>query len=99
MRSGNLHPIVRKLLLFPFNFARRIARAADVRTVWSYSQEGEDLVLRRYLEGRTSGFYVDVGAHDPKRFSNTHLFYERGWRGINIEPSPAAMKNFMRDRH
>jgi len=96
--SGFLRTIVRKLLLFPLNFARRIVRAADERTTWSYAQEGEDLVLWRYLEGRTNGFYVDVGAHDPKRFSNTHLFYERGWRGINIEPSPAAMKNFMRDR-
>lgn len=98
VRSGFLCTIARKALTFPLNLARRIARAADVRTVWSYSQEGEDLVLRRYLEGRTNGFYVDVGAHDPKRFSNTHLFYERGWRGINIEPSPAAMKNFMRER-
>ena len=70
----------------------------DVARGWSFAQEGEDLVLRRYLEDRQSGFYVDVGAHHPRRFSNTHLFYKRGWRGINIEPSPEALQPFKRER-
>jgi FkbM family methyltransferase len=52
----------------------------------SYSQEGEDLILGRALEERRSGFFVDVGAHHPMRFSNTFLFYRRGWSGINIDP-------------
>ena len=54
----------------------------------SYSQEGEDMVLRRFFESRENGFFVDVGAHHPKRFSNTYYFYRRGWHGINIEPNP-----------
>jgi len=37
----------------------------------SYSQGGEDLVIDRLLGGRSEGFYVDVGANDPWRFSNT----------------------------
>lgn len=62
----------------------------------SYSQEGEDMVIRGFYEGRKKykGFYVDVGAHHPYRFSNTMYFYKKGWRGINIEPSPEAMKWF-----
>ena len=62
----------------------------------SYSQEGEDMVIRGFYEGRKNykGFYVDVGAHHPYRFSNTNYFYKKGWRGINIEPSPEAMKWF-----
>jgi FkbM family methyltransferase len=64
----------------------------------SYSQEGEDLILERFFENRNSGFYVDVGAHHPRRFSNTFLFYKRGWRGINIEPNPDALKLFQRQR-
>jgi FkbM family methyltransferase len=59
-----------------------------------YSQEGEDLVLFRALEGKKTGFYVDVGAHHPKRFSNTHFFYKLGWHGINIEPNPLAAGSF-----
>jgi FkbM family methyltransferase len=60
----------------------------------SYSQEGEDLILKRIFNGKKNGFYVDVGAHHPKRFSNTFLFYKMGWRGINIEPRPGSKKLF-----
>lgn len=64
----------------------------------SYSQEGEDRVLDRYFGYREPGFYVDVGAHHPHRFSNTHLFYKRGWRGINIDAMPDSMGPFRRLR-
>ena len=64
----------------------------------SYAQEGEDLVLRRYFEGRRDGFFVDVGAHHPRRFSNTYLSYRLGWRGINVEPNPELAALFARER-
>jgi hypothetical protein len=64
----------------------------------SWSQEGEDLLLKRMFDGRTSGFYVDVGAHHPRRFSNTWLFYNCGWRGINIDAMPGSMTLFRRLR-
>ena len=60
----------------------------------SYSQEAEDLILQRFFEYQKTGFYIDVGAHHPKRFSNTYLFYKKGWRGINIEPRPGSKKYF-----
>ena len=66
--------------------------------VQSYSQEGEDLLLMSLLENRRDGFYVDVGAHHPKRFSNTQIFYESGWTGINVEPNPEAIKRFQTHR-
>ena len=62
--------------------------------VKSYSQEGEDLILTRIIGEKKEGFYIDVGAHHPKRFSNTFLFYEKGWRGINIEARPGSKKIF-----
>jgi FkbM family methyltransferase len=64
----------------------------------SYAQEGEDLILRRIFERRPKGFYVDVGAHHPWRFSNTYLFYRMGWRGINIDATPGSMKLFRKYR-
>lgn len=64
----------------------------------SYSQEGEDLILKRIFEGKFEGFYVDVGAHHPFRFSNTYLFYKKGWTGINIEPNPEVVANFKSGR-
>lgn len=62
----------------------------------SYAQEGEDMIYRSFFENRKKykGFYVDVGAHHPYRFSNTLYFYQHGWRGINIEPTPGAARLF-----
>lgn len=60
----------------------------------SYSQEGEDMILRRIFQARTSGFYVDVGAYHPKHLSNTYYFYRRGWHGINIDAMPGSMALF-----
>jgi FkbM family methyltransferase len=71
------------------------------KSVKSYSQEGEDMVLRSFYEGKKKykGYYVDIGAHHPYRFSNTLFFYQKGWRGINIEPTPGAIKAFNIFRH
>lgn len=66
--------------------------------VRAYSQEGEDLILARYFENTATGFFVDVGAHHPFRFSNTYLLYRRGWRGVNIDALPGSMRLFQRHR-
>jgi len=60
----------------------------------SYAQEGEDIILNRIFEWKRDGFYVDVGAHHPHKYSNTYFFYLRGWRGINIDPLPGIMGAF-----
>ena len=70
----------------------------DSYALKSYSQEGEDMVLRRLFEKQKTGFYVDVGAHHPKRFSNTYFFYKLGWRGINVDAMPGSMTAFNRMR-
>lgn len=56
----------------------------------TYSQEGEDLILRKVFGKKNNGFYIDIGAHHPKRFSNTYFFYKKGWNGINIEARPGS---------
>lgn len=52
------------------------------------------MILYRMFGERRTGFYVDVGAHHPVRFSNTYFFYRRGWHGINLEPNPATAARF-----
>lgn len=52
----------------------------------SYAQNYEDVILWRALKHIENGFYIDVGANDPDVDSVTKAFYERGWRGVNIEP-------------
>jgi FkbM family methyltransferase len=78
--------------------ARKLVERIDPFLAISFSQEGEDLIVRRKLAGLDRGFYVDVGAYHPSRFSNTMALYRRGWRGINIDASPDAIKLFERDR-
>ncbi len=55
-------------------------------TFISYAQNFEDIMLWRALKHVGKGFYIDVGANDPVVDSVTLAFYERGWRGINVEP-------------
>jgi len=69
----------------------------DFKPLHSYSQDGEDMLLRPLLMESVpdyKGFFVDIGAHHPFRFSNTMHFYELGWHGINVEPTPAAIALF-----
>ena len=63
-----------------------------------YSQNGEDLILNRLFENKEKGFFIDVGAHHPIRFSNTYLFYKKGWSGINIDAMPGSMTKFNKIR-
>ncbi|MBW4025586.1 MAG: FkbM family methyltransferase [Proteobacteria bacterium] len=57
-------------------------------TFVSYAQNFEDVLLWRALRDVPHGFYVDVGAAHPDIDSVTRAFYDRGWSGINIEPTP-----------
>lgn len=60
----------------------------------SFSQMGEDRILTVIFNNKRKGFYVDVGAHHPKLYSNTYLFYLQGWHGINIDAMPGSMNGF-----
>lgn len=69
----------------------------------SYSQLAEDLMLRDFmvesvLNPDYSGFWVDIGAHDPVRYSNTKIFSDIGWCGINVDAMPEAIERFKRCR-
>ena len=57
----------------------------------SFSQTGEDLIVRFILEyqlGITDIYYLDIGAYQPYFLSNTALFNEIGYSGVCIEPNP-----------
>jgi len=56
----------------------------------SYAQNFEDVILMRALKDVVEGAYVDVGAHDPIVNSVSLAFYQRGWRGVHVDPSPEA---------
>lgn len=64
-----------------------------------YAQAEEDKIAAQFFSQGYIGHYLDVGAHDGVHLSNTYHFYQRGWRGINIEPHPHWYARLTDARH
>ncbi|MES2650180.1 MAG: FkbM family methyltransferase [Bacteroidota bacterium] len=64
----------------------------------SYSRSGEDLILEEIFRTVGSGFYIDIGAYHPKKYSNTYKFYMNGWTGINIDANDDLIDLFQKHR-
>jgi FkbM family methyltransferase len=64
----------------------------------SYAQNLEDVMLQRVFSNLPNGFYIDIGAWHPDKDSVTKLFYDRGWRGINVEPTEYYFKLLTKSR-
>lgn len=53
-----------------------------------YSQFNQDkFIYENVFKNKTDGFFVDIGASDPIKGSNTMFFEEIGWSGILVEPN------------
>ncbi len=81
-----------------YDFLRIWLHTGVFLSVRSYAQQGEDIILNKLIGYKENGFFVDVGAHHPKRFSNTYMFYKRGWEGINVDASPHCIQLLKRKR-
>lgn len=66
----------------------------------SYSQCGEDLIISFIFGGLNipQWTYLDVGAHHPTEINNTYLFYQRGHRGVCVEPDPILFAQLQKVR-
>lgn len=66
----------------------------------SFAQCGEDLVVDFILGyvGVTNVSYLDIGAFDPIEINNTYLFYEKGFKGVLVEPNPVMCEKLRRVR-
>ncbi|RWF44293.1 MAG: FkbM family methyltransferase [Mesorhizobium sp.] len=66
----------------------------------TYAQHGDDLAVLNIFKrlGIEKPSYLDVGAYHPFDLSNTALLYERGSRGINVEPNEAQHALFLKAR-
>ena len=52
------------------------------------SRPDREKVLIREFFGKTTGYFVDVGANDPHHGSQTWHLESMGWSGVLIEPQP-----------
>ena len=64
----------------------------------SYAQNFEDVMLWRALGQVENGFYIDIGAQHPLEDSVSKAFYEKGWRGVHVEPTHAYATLLRQDR-
>jgi len=51
-----------------------------------FSQIGQDRLVDNFLDFKTNGYFLDIGAHHYRHISNTYFFEKvRNWKGIAIE--------------
>ncbi|XP_052792087.1 uncharacterized protein LOC128226241 [Mya arenaria] len=62
----------------------------------SWAQYGQDVYLYHLLKERNNGFFVEAGAFDGEKFSNTlYLEIMRNWEGVLVEPNPYIFKDLV----
>lgn len=63
------------------------------------SQIGQDRFIDEFFNKKENGFFVDVGANEGVRISNTYFLEKiRNWKGICIEPLPMEFKELQKNR-
>ncbi|NYE63850.1 FkbM family methyltransferase [Duganella sp. 1224] len=64
------------------------------------SQFGQDQLVLQLLNGQRNGYFLDTGAADGLRSSNTALLErEFGWRGLCVEPNTTFYQRLIRNRN
>ena len=93
-----MEPMKRSLFLLLLILTACTSRAAKESRF--YSQVGQDqFVYETFFKDKKEGVYVDIGAHNGVKFSNTCFFEkELGWNGICIEPIPEVFAELEKNR-
>lgn len=60
-----------------------------------YSQNNEEDIILKFFNKDTQGTFLDIGAYHPTVFSNTRALYEKGFKGVFVEPSPTLKPPFV----
>ncbi len=58
----------------------------------------EQRLIRLFFSDAASGYYVEVGANEPKLTSMTWHLEEVGWTGVLVEPIPELFEALCRER-
>ena len=74
-------------------FIYKVYRIFKYKPLFSHSSFGEEILVNRILK-KKHGFYIDVGALNPKVGSLTFLLYKKGWRGINFDLTKSNIQLF-----
>jgi FkbM family methyltransferase len=58
----------------------------------------EEALKASFFGALREGYFVDVGANDPQRGSQSWQLEQRGWKGVLVEPQPDLAERLRRDR-
>jgi FkbM family methyltransferase len=64
----------------------------------SFAQLGQDLFALKRFANVKNPFFLDIGAYDGVRMSNTFLLEQNGWRGICVEANPTVFPTLQQTR-
>ena len=67
-----------------------------MRTVFPTEMEAD--LIKTFFATTDRGFFVEVGANEPRTLSQTWELEQRGWTGVLIEPQPDLAKSLRRER-
>ena len=65
-----------------------------MRTVFPDSVEDE--LKAEFFCRSPAGFFVEVGANEPRHGSQTWQFEQAGWNGVLVEPQPELAERLRR---
>jgi len=64
------------------------------------SQEGQDKWVVTMLQGKKKGYFVDIGASNGIKHSNTYILEKNyNWKGICVEPHTISFIELMQNRN
>lgn len=61
-----------------------------------YSQNNEDEILKDLIP-KQNGYFVDIGACDPKWLSNSRFFANKNWKLFMLEMNPFHVCNLLKE--
>jgi FkbM family methyltransferase len=64
----------------------------------SYAQLCEDVYIQRCFSSVNCGFYIDIGASHLVVSNSSYHFYQQGWHGISVQPTPFRLEELKRTR-
>jgi hypothetical protein len=65
----------------------------------NYAQTFQDMFILTMLDGKRNGTYLEIGAADPFKGSNTALLEQWGWKGASVEILEHEVEKFKQQRN
>jgi len=81
------------------NEKENIESLRKIGGVFSYSQAHQDLFVRKMLDFKKGGYYLEIGAAEPKQSNNTYILEnEEDWIGLSFDIDQTLVNEFNKQR-